>query len=213
MAVDAGRAPGGPPIGCATAPEDDRTSVRARTSTAVVLLLAALVAGCSDAGGRYAATIDGEPAVATADVARLVRGVEQAGVFDGLGEDEALAARTDYQRGVLSLMIRQAQLDDALATEGVEVTDAEVQDAVEARVDEIGGQAAYEQALLDAGLTPALDLLVVRDDLLREALNVELDAAAREEIVATLDAGEVDVDPRLGTYDQAQRLVVDDPAA
>jgi foldase protein PrsA len=126
-----------------------------------------------------------DPAAAVVHGSKITIDEVQAAVdeFNRSPEYERLAEQGDadaitreFEQSYLSTLIRRAVLTPEATERGIEVTEAEVQDQLDAIAAEFPSQSAFEEALKEQGLT--LDQLtqLVEDRALEEKLRAEITA-------------------------------------
>jgi foldase protein PrsA len=199
-------------------------------SFAALALVVLLSTGCGDLLDPAAAVVDGHK-ITTQEVAAELDHFESTPEYQELIEtaqdgpddpDEAVGAlRRQYEQGVLTALIRRAVIRPLAAERGIEITDGDVdaaleeilQDFMPADVEdpEEAREAALEEfqkRVASQGLTPTSVMEIIRDNETEEAL--------RAEVAETVDVGEEEAreyyDAHIGDYTEtrAAHILVSD---
>ena len=183
----------------------DRSASLVSMKTKLLALLGAAAvafAACGDAEitASAAATVDGEK-ITVDEVQRELERFEETGQFEALtAEEEPDKVRRQFQQGYLSQIIRRRIMRPLAEERGVEVGQAEVDEALEAIEADFPSEEEFEAALDQQGLSSGQLPELVRDQLTEEAL--------REDIAAEIEPSEDDLqsfyDENIDRYDQTK---------
>jgi len=155
----------------------------------LALLGAAAVAfaacGDSDITARAAATVNGQK-ITVDEVDRELAKFEKSGQFEQLtAEEDADKIRRQFEQGYLSQIVRRRIMRPLAEERGLEVTQAEVDEAIEAIKADFPSEKEFEDALDQQGVSSDQLPELVRDQLTEEAL--------REDVVAGLEPSDDDL--------------------
>ena len=155
----------------------------------LALLGAAAVAfaacGDSDITARAAATVNGQK-ITVDEVDRELAKFEKSGQFEQLtAEEDADKVRRQFEQGYLSQIVRRRIMRPLAEERGLEVTQAEVDEAIEAIKADFPSEKEFEDALDQQGVSSDQLPELVRDQLTEEAL--------REDVVAGLEPSDDDL--------------------
>ena len=137
-------------------------------------LIALVFGGCGNLLEPAAAVVHGTK-ITIDEIQQATDEFEQSPQYKRLAQQgDADAITREFEQSYLSSLIRRAVLEPEAEELGVEVTDAEVQDQLDAIASEFPSQSAFEEALKEEGLT--LDQLtqLVEDRALEEKLRAEV---------------------------------------
>jgi foldase protein PrsA len=152
--------------------------------TSLLIGLAALVlSGCGNLLEPAAAVVNDEKITIDQieDSVDTFRNMEK---FDQLvGQGDVDAVLRQYEQGQLATLVRRLVLEPEAEELGIEVTEDDVEEQIEAIKADFPTQGAFEEALAEQGLVPSQLPDLVHDRLLEEALRAEVtkDAGATEE--------------------------------
>jgi parvulin-like peptidyl-prolyl isomerase len=149
----------------------------------LALLGAAAVAfaacGDTDITARAAATVNGQK-ITVDEVDRELAKFEKSGQFEQLtAEQSADKVRRQFEQGYLSQIIRRHIMRPLAEERGLEVTESEVDEAIEAIKADFPSEKEFEDALDQQGVSPDQLPELVRDQLTEEAL--------REDVVSEIE--------------------------
>ena len=152
-------------------------SLTVKFRTVASLALVALVFGaCGNLLEPAAAVVHGTK-ITIDEIQQAADEFEQSPEYKRLAQQgDADAISREFEQSYLSSLIRRAVLKPEAEELGIEVTDAEVQEQLDAIAAEFPSQSAFEEALKEQGLT--LDQLtqLVADRALEEKLRAEVTA-------------------------------------
>ena len=152
--------------------------------TVLLLCTAALAfGGCGNLLEPAAAVVNDEKITIDQieDTVDTFREMENFDQLVGQGDSDAVIRQ--YEQGQLATLVRREVLEPEAAALGIEITDDEVDEQIEAIKADFPTQGAFEEALAEQGLAPSQLPDLVHDRLLEEALREEVtqDAGATEE--------------------------------
>ena len=152
--------------------------------TLLLLCSSALVfGGCGNLLEPAAAVVNGEK-IAIDQIEEAVEDFRNMEKFDQLvGQGDVDAVIRQFEQGQLATLVRREVLVPEAAELGIEVTEAEVDEQIEAIKADFPTDAAFEEALAEQAVSLSQLPDLVRDRLLEEALREEVtkDAGATEE--------------------------------
>jgi parvulin-like peptidyl-prolyl isomerase len=156
--------------------------------------------GDTDITARAAATVDGRK-ITVDEVDRELAKFEKSGQFKQLTAEQAAdKVRRQFQQGYLSQIIRRRIMRPLAEERGLEVTDAEVDEALEAIKADFPSEKEFEDALDQQGVSSDQLPELVRDQLTEEAL--------REDVVSEVEPNDDDLqsfyDENIDRYRQTE---------
>jgi foldase protein PrsA len=147
--------------------------MRIHVRLVILLVAAALLAGCGGAtGGDKAALVNGK-AISMADFNKQVKIVQESLIAQGLDvkSEDGKATIAQMQSDILEQMIDVELMRQAAEKEGIAVTDAQISERIEQIKKDAGGAEAFKKSLQEAKLTEQeFRTMVVRDQLIYEKL-------------------------------------------
>lgn len=162
--------------------------------------LAFAACGESDITARAAATVDGEK-ITVDEVDRELEKFEKSGQFEQLtAEQDADKVRRQFEQGYLSQIVRRHIMRPLAEERGLEVSESEVEDSIEAIKADFPSEKEFEDALDQQGVS--LDQLpeLVRDQLTEEAL--------REDVISEIEPNDDELqsyyDENIDRYQQTK---------
>ncbi|MEZ5115299.1 MAG: SurA N-terminal domain-containing protein [Candidatus Nanopelagicales bacterium] len=178
---------------------------RRLAAAAAALAAVSVLSGCGGSGTLQAgaAAVVGETRIATSQLADQVREVNTANDLPA-DEPDAELTRTTLERLVTNELVAQTA-----QAEGVEISQGQIDAALKAYSDQLGGQSEVEAAFLQSSIpASAIDatvLLSLQVDGLGRALSPdgsveEQQRAAFDAVVEQGKAEGVEVSPRFGTW-------------
>ena len=181
-----------------------RTPRRFAVSAGLAVLL---LTGCGDARLQPgAAAIIGDTRITTDELQQT----SDAGLADPQALEQLGGDRADFQRQVLSRLVRRELLAAAAQSRGVTVSDGDVARQIETFVEAAGSREALEQQAAQAGVSANQLEPFVRDIVLEQALG--------DELVSDVDVPRADLralyEQNIGQYDQirSRHILVEDEA-
>lgn len=177
-----------------------RTSLRPLIAAALAAVLLAACGGSTPAG--VAATVNGEEI--PRDLVEQIVVAQMSGPQVPPEGDERDAAQADIQRGVLSTLIGVQIVAQLAEDRGIEVTDEDLDAAMEDQIDQAGGQEAFDEFLGSIGLSEdEFRELIVADLVRRDQLQAELSEEVTDEAV------EAAYEAQLETNVNSRHILVD----
>lgn len=174
----------------------------------MLLSLVALVFGaCGNLLDPAAAVVHGTK-ITIDEVQVAVDEFKESSEYQRLAEQgDADAIAREFEQSYLTTLIRRAVLTPEAADRGIEVTDQEVQEQVDAIEAEFPSRSAFEEALKEQGLTLAQLTQLIEDRALEEKLRAEITA----DVGPTDEEIRAHYDENLGDYQEveAQHILVD----
>jgi hypothetical protein len=192
--------------------EADVTRLRRRN---VVLLGVAALAGLSACGPSQlgAAAVVNSQRITVSDVQGALTSVRKVQDQYGLAHaDPSTAARNEVQRRVVELVFERAARDL-----GINVSDGEVSDAIDAEKKLLGGPEPFRQALAQANISSDQITEVFRQQVINAKIGIKVEAQAgakltqdqvdqkvHDTLVATAKRLHIRINPRYGTFDESK---------
>lgn len=185
----------------------------------VLLLVALATAACAltNTGDPNTAALVGDERISTATIEENFESISNSEAFQQQSQQDAsgqLAIQVQSQQVTSS--VRSAILNLVAERNDVQVSDEDVDAAVEEIVTQVGGQEEFKQRLAEQGLPETLFLQQVRDQEIQTALQDQIGGDAdfagfvREEIADV----PIKVNPRYGTWiDASLEVQPTDPLA
>lgn len=177
--------------------------------TLSLVTVALLTAGCGELLDPAAAAI-GDEKITAEEVQAGVEAFQETEKYKQLAEQgDAEAVTRQYEQGFLATLIRRAVLQPRAEELGVEVTEEDVTEQLEAIKSDFPNEAAFKEALEEQALDEAQLEDLVRDRLLEDALRDKVTAdiePSTEELTAFY---EQNVDRY--TFNEAQHILVKEP--
>lgn len=155
-------------------------------SLVVALLAVAVLGACGNLLEPAAAVVHGEK-IPVEEVTAAVEDFQKTQEFERLTQQgDADAITREFEQSYLSQLIRREILTPEAAERGVEVSDEDVQEQLDAIQSEFVSPSAFEEALREQGLTLGQLRQLIADRALEEALRAEItaDLAPTDEEIA-----------------------------
>jgi foldase protein PrsA len=174
----------------------------------LVMLLALMFGACGNLLDPAAAVVHGTK-ITIDEVQVAVDEFKESSEYQRLAQQgDADAITREFEQSYLTTLIRRAVLTPEATERGIEVTQSEVQDQLDAIEAEFPSQSAFEEALKEQGLTLAQLTQLIEDRALEEKIRAEITAdigPSEEEIRAHYEEN-------LGDYQEieTQHILVDD---
>lgn len=181
-------------------------------AAALIAATVLLVGACGSQAGAAATTTAGD--VSERDLSAQVQEVLTAQGLSPDAPDAPLTSKTLY-RMILAIVI-----GDMARQTGVTVTQGDIDMTIAQAVANAGGQKAFDDALASGGIAPSEVQTVARINLQAQAISRALvpQGTAQEQsdafskaLAATAQKLQVTVNPRFGTWDATQAMVVPAP--
>jgi hypothetical protein len=169
------------------------TTVARRLAIVLLALMAAACALTNTGDPSVAATV-GDTRVETAEIDRLSEAITSAPANQ---QQNPMAVQLE----LVTFFVRSAVFEHVAARNDVQVTDEQVDTAVEAQVEQAGGREAFEQGLRDQGLPEDLFLELVRGQQLQTALEEEAGGDLLRFVLDQSADLQVEINPRYGEWD------------
>lgn len=178
--------------------------------TIVIVALATTACTLTATGDPSTAAVVGERRIAASEIDENLETIRSSEAFRQQSEGDTsdtfvLAAQTQ----LATAFVRSAILDLVAEREGVEVSDAEVEEARDALVGQLGGPDAFRSRLAEQGLTDSFLMQQLRDQQIQTALQEQLgaDTDLAGYISTQLEDVPIEVNPRYGQWDPASLSV------
>lgn len=166
-----------------------------------LLLLAAaalLTGGCGELLEPAAAVVR-EHKITVNEIDAALDDFEVSAEFQRLAsQNDANVIRRQFEQGYLAVLIRREVLRERADELGVEVTDADIDEQVQAIEDEFESASAFQEAMEERGLT--IDLL--RERILDREYEEQLRERVIEEVGAPEDVLRAEYEARINEYEQ-----------
>ncbi|HSK97642.1 MAG TPA: SurA N-terminal domain-containing protein [Euzebyales bacterium] len=179
----------------------------ARRLAIVLVALASAACSLTNTGNPSVAAVVGDERIPTSTVEEN---------FDAQRENPAIQQDTtgqasfDAQAQIVTGLVRSEILQRIAERNDVEVTDAQVDDAFDQTVEQMGGREAFEQRLAAAGVSEELVRQQVRDQEIIVALQERVggqDADFEDFIRGELERMPIEINPRYGEWDETSLQV------
>ncbi len=189
----------------------------ARRLTIAIAALAATACALTGTGDPSTAAVVGERRIDAAAIDENLESIRNSDAFrqQSAGDPSGtfvLGAQTQ----LTTAFVRSAILDLLAEREGVQISDAQVTQARDALVRQLGGEQAFRERLAQEGLSESFLLRQLRDQQTQTALQEQIgaDSDLVEFIRTELEDVPVEVNPRYGQWDPESLSVVSyDPLA
>jgi len=166
----------------------------ARRLAIVLLALTAAACALTNTGHPSVAATVGDTRVETADIDRLSEALTSAPANQ---QRDPMAAQLD----LVTFFVQSAVFEHVAARNDVQVTDEQVDTAVEGQVEQAGGREAFAQQLRDQGIPEDLFLEVIRIQQLQTALEEEAGGDLLRFVRDQSADLQVEINPRYGVWD------------
>lgn len=180
-------------------------------SAAALLVAAPLLTACGTDSHPGAAAVVGDEKISVAQVQARVASVREA-QREQPGADGLIANSADLPRQTLGLLVNQQLTEYAAEEAGVEVSRRELRQAREAEEQRVGGAEQLGQLALSGAVpltSDQIDDVIRMNLLLGKLVEAQGEEQAFETLVGTADRVGVEINPRYGTWDAAQRSLMD----
>lgn len=189
----------------------------ARRLMIVIAALATTACALTGTGDPSTAAVVGERRIATTEIDRNLESIRDSAAFRQQSAGDASGTFVlDAQTQLATAFVRSAILDVIAERVGVEVSDAEVTEARDALVRQLGGEEAYRSRLAEEGLSESFLLQQLRDQQTQAALQEQIgpDAQLAEFIRTQVEDVPIEINPRYGQWDPVSlSIVAYDPLA
>lgn len=186
------------------------SSLRRLLLVGLAALAAAACAVTSSGSPNVAATV-GDRTITTQRVEDTLDSFRDTEAFrQQEAADESGDFILDLQSQIVSSFIQSELLEVGAERQGIEVSDDDVQSALDDLIQQAGGQEAFDEMLQNRGLNEELALRQVRDQRLVQSLqeSIEPEVEFADWLRDQTADVPVEVNPRFGTWDHASLSVV-----